>query len=162
MTIFNNRLNGWQPPHCPNGNCLSHNALPDQWVYKSFTHYFRKTDNRRIQRFKCMSCGRTFSTQTFSTTYWQKRADLNELIFDASSNGMANSQIARLVGCAPSTVDRKLATMGRHCLLYLLIMLDAGPPATEVVYDGLETFEFSQFFPYHLNIAVEKSTGVYP
>ncbi len=70
---------------------------------------------------------------------------------------MANSQIARVADCDPSTVDRKIARMGRHCLLFLLIMLKAGKQPEEIVYDGLESFEFSQFFPYHLNIAVDKS-----
>ena len=71
---------------------------------------------------------------------------------------MANSQIARVLGCAPSTVDRKLDRLGRHSLLYLQLLLQAGKPAEEIVYDGLETFEFSQYLPWHLNIAVEKST----
>ena len=71
---------------------------------------------------------------------------------------MANSQIARVVGCCPSTVDRKIDRMGRHCLLYLHAMLQAGNLPEEIVYDGLETFEYSQFFPWHLNIAVEKPT----
>ena len=80
------------------------------------------------------------------------------MIYIQSANGMANSQIARVLGCHPSTVDRKLDRMGRHSLLFLLIMLKAGKLPEEIVYDGLETFEFSQFFPFHLNIAVEKST----
>ncbi len=37
-------------------------------------------------------------------------------------------------------------------------MLKAGKLPDEIVYDGLETFEFSQFHPYYLNIAVEKSS----
>ncbi len=80
------------------------------------------------------------------------------MIFINSDNGMANSQIARALGCNPSTVDRKLDRMGRHCLLYLLMMLQAGKPPQEIVYDGLETFEFSQFHPWHLNLAVDKPT----
>ncbi len=80
------------------------------------------------------------------------------MILTHSANGMANSQIARVLGCHPSTVDRKLDRMGRHCLLYLLIKLRAGKLPDEIVFDGLETFEFSQFHPWHLNIAVEKSS----
>ena len=80
------------------------------------------------------------------------------MILLQSANGMANSQIARTVSCSPSTVDRKLDRMGRHSLLFLLIMLQAGRLPEEIVYDGLETFEFSQYNPWHLNLAVEKST----
>ena len=127
-------------------------------MYKKITPYYRTTDNRHVQRYKCLSCGVTFSTQTFSTTYWQKRPSLNKWIYIHSANGMANSQIARVLGCAPSTVDRKLDRMGRHSLLFLLLLLQVGKPPEEIVYDGLETFEFSQYLPWHLNIAVEKST----
>lgn len=80
------------------------------------------------------------------------------MIYKNSANGMANSQIARVLGCDPSTVDRKLDRMGRHSLLFLLSMLQNGKQPEEIVYDGLETFEFSQFYPWHLNVAVEKST----
>jgi IS30 family transposase len=31
---------------------------------------------------------------------------------------MANRQIARDLRVAPSTIDRQLARLGRHCLLY--------------------------------------------
>jgi len=158
MTSLINPSKNWQPPHCPHVNCKSHGQLPDQWEYYHISPYYRRTDNRNIQRYKCVSCEGTFSTQTFSTTYWQKRPNLDEKIFTHSVNGMANSQIARVLGCAPSTVDRKLARLGRHCLLFLLTMLKAGIQPDEIVYDGLETFEFSQFHPYYLNIAVEKSS----
>ncbi len=158
MTSLIYPTKSWQPPNCPNKNCKHHKRLTGLWDYKKISTYFRATDNRHVQRYKCLSCGVTFSTQTFSTTYWQKRPELDEQIFTHSANGMANSQIARVLGCNPSTVDRKLDRMGRHSLLYLHSMLIAGKPPEEIVYDGLETFEFSQFHPWHLNLAVEKST----
>ncbi|MCP4290515.1 MAG: hypothetical protein GY780_01600 [bacterium] len=37
-------------------------------------------------------------------------------------------------------------------------MLEKGRPAKEIVYDGLESFEYSQYFPFYLNLAVEKSS----
>jgi len=129
-----------------------------QWRYKEFGTYYRGTDNRKVQRYQCLSCNRTFSTQTFSTTYWQKRPDLDALIFSKTVNGMGNRQIARDLGIDPTTVDRKLARIGRHCLLFMFRLLQQAEPATEIVYDGFETFEYSQYYPYHHNIAVEKGT----
>ena len=71
---------------------------------------------------------------------------------------MCNRQIARDLDIDPATVDRKLARLGRHCLLFLMNMIETAKPATEIVYDGLETFEHSQYFPFHHNLAVEKGT----
>jgi len=73
---------------------------------------------------------------------------------------MGNRQIARDLGIDPATVDRKLARIGRHCLLFLVRMFQAAEPATKIVFDGFETFEYSQYFPYHHNIAVEKGTDL--
>jgi hypothetical protein len=73
--------------------------------------------------------------------------------------GMANRQIARDLGVAPSTVDRQLARLGRHCLLYQMRLLERCRPRGAVVVDGFETFEYSQYFPFHHNLAVEAETS---
>jgi hypothetical protein len=72
---------------------------------------------------------------------------------------MANRQIARSLGCAPSTVAHHIARLGRHCLLFQARELKRTTPRGEVVVDGFESFEFSQYFPFHHNVAVEVDTG---
>jgi len=158
MTFLTKPPKNWKPPFCPNGNCPFHHKLTTKWIYKEAGSYLRETDNRKVQRYQCLSCRRTFSTQTFSTTYWQKSPDLDAAIFSKTINGMGNRQIARDLSIEPAIVEHKLARLGRHCLLFLMKMLEQAEPATEIVYDGLETFEYSQHFPYHHNIAVEKRT----
>ncbi len=158
MIYLKNTPKGWQPPFCPNANCKFHHHIQVSWRYKNYGTYTRKSDNRRIQRFKCLSCGRTFSTQTFSTTYWQKRPDVDAMVFSRVVNGMCNRQVARDIGIDHTTVDRKISRLGRHCLLFLSKMAATGPPANQIVYDGFETFELSQYYPVYHNIAVEKGT----
>ena len=72
---------------------------------------------------------------------------------------MANRQIARSLECAPSTVAHQIARLGRHCLLFQARDLPRVSVSGEVVVDGFETFEFSQYFPFHHNVAVEADTG---
>jgi hypothetical protein len=72
---------------------------------------------------------------------------------------MANRQIARSLRCAPSTVAHQIARLGRHCLLYQARDLGRVSVSGEVAVDGFETFEFSQYFPFHHNVAVEVDTG---
>jgi hypothetical protein len=158
MIYLNKTPKGWQPPFCPNGKCKYHHRLPDKWRYKQFGTYLRMTDNRRIQRYRCLSCNRTFSTQTFSTTYWQKKPGLDAKVLTMVVNGMCNRQIARELKVDPVTANRKIERLGRHCLLFLQRMSRDGPPAKEIVFDGFETFELSQFYPFHHNVAVEKDT----
>lgn len=150
---------GWVPPHCPNPKCLYFNVLDKQWPYKRKGCYPRRCPPKRIQRFTCLACGRHFSLQTFSTSYWQKRPELIPWIISMVVGCMGNRQIARALGCSPSTVAHHIARLGRHCLLFQASDLLRVLPVGDVVIDGFESFEFSQYFPFHHNIAVEVDTG---
>jgi transposase-like protein len=156
---MNTQRPGWQPPHCPNPNCKYHNGSTDSWRYKRKGWYTRLVTPRRIQRFTCLHCSRTFSTQTFSTTYWQKLPQLDHKIFLMIVGCMANRQIARTMGVAPSTIDRHVSRLGRHCMLFHARMIDGVPASGTVVIDGFETFELSQYYPFLHNLAVETDTG---
>ncbi len=152
---------GWQPPHCPNPNCKHHNGSTDSWRYKRKGWYTRLARPQRIRRFTCLHCGRNFSTQTFSTTYWQKLPQLDRRIFLMTVGCMANRQIARALDVSPSTVDRHMARLGRHCLLFHAKMTEGVPACGTVAIDGFETFELSQYYPFHHNVAVEVDTGFF-
>ena len=74
---------------------------------------------------------------------------------------MANRQIARDLGVSPSTIDRHVARLGRHCLLFHQQLMEEVEPPTRLVVDGFESFEFSQYFPIHHHVAVEKDTDFF-
>jgi len=64
--------------------------------------------------------------------------------------GSAHRQIARSFGCAPSTVTRLSARLGRHALLLHALALRhlTGRLVEPLAADHFETFEFSQDFPF--------------
>jgi hypothetical protein len=68
---------------------------------------------------------------------------------------MANRQIARDLRVAPSTIDRQLARLGRHCLLYHAGSMQTAQPTQRVAIDGFVTFEHSQYWPFHHHLAIE-------
>ena len=74
---------------------------------------------------------------------------------------MANRQIARALKCAPSTVTHQITRLARHCLLFQARELASATTSADVVIDGFETFEWSQYFPFHHNVAVEADTGYF-
>ncbi|MCP4538341.1 MAG: hypothetical protein GY832_14485 [Chloroflexi bacterium] len=74
---------------------------------------------------------------------------------------MANRQIARDLAVAPETINRHLARLGRHCLLFHALMMHNINPAKEIVIDGFVSFEWSQYFPFHHHTAVEKQTDFF-
>jgi len=119
-----------------------------------YGHYRRQLSPTVIPRFRCGHCRRTFSSQTFSTTYWLRRPDLLPAVFQRLLACSGYRQIAREAGCHPTTVMGLAARLGRHALLYLEHHRPPLPIAEPLVIDGFESFEFSQYHPLHVNLAV--------
>jgi len=156
------RRPGWGPPHCPNSSCKYHKDLPDTapcWRYVRKGFYTRPSDLRRVQRFKCRTCGVSFSSQTFSTSYWQKRPELTKRIFLLSLGCMATRQIARTVKASPQTVSEHIARLARHAMLWQRVQMRGVRAQGPVVIDGLHSYEYSQYHPIEHHVAVEKDTS---
>jgi hypothetical protein len=109
-----------------------------------------------VPRFRCLTCNHTFSRQTFAVSYYRKRPELIRPVAAGLVAGSAHRQIARSLGCAPSTVTRLAARLGRHAMLLLgraLAELD-GCVDEPFVLDHFETFEFTQDYPFGVATAV--------
>lgn len=126
----------------------------DHWPVVRDGRYRRPSDGRTFQRFRCQHCHRRFSTRTFAPDYWLRKRSLFPRIASLATEGPGLRQSARFLRLSHATVGRHLARAGRHCLLLHRRLLRASPPREPIVIDGFETFEFSQFFPFHLNLAV--------
>ena len=115
-----------------------------------------------MQRFKCLVCQRIFSTQTFRTTYWAKRPDLDRAVFELLISCCSNRQIGRHLRCGKSTVLRTAIRLGRHCLRYQVkAFREKGLKVSgDVVFDGFQSFEHSQWHPYWLNVIVHADTDL--
>ncbi len=141
------------PPFCPNPRCDFH-LDSKGWRFKRNGFHNRAFDQRRIQRYRCLRCSRTFSNQTFSTTYWLKRPDLLEPILHGLLSCSGYRQIARAQSVSPSTIELQAARLGRHMLLFHETRRPHGIPKEPIVVDGFETFEYSQYWITHLNTVV--------
>lgn len=141
------------PPFCPRVDCPFHTCR-DGWTWKPHGTYTRRCEPRVIRRFRCGHCRRTFSTQSFSTTYYLKRPELLVATFHRALACSAFRQIAREARCAATTIQRQCDRLGRHALLMLQHRRPRGPVAEPIVLDGFESFAYSQYHPLHLNTAV--------
>ena len=147
------------PPFCPNPNCPFHRGFSPRWRFKRAGFFRRRVPPHRIQRFTCLRCRRSFSSQTFHSTYYLKRPDVLPQLFFKTVGGMANRQLARDLHVAPATVDRQLSRLGRHCLLLHTRLSARARLQGPLVLDGFESFEFSQYHPFHHHLLVEADTG---
>jgi len=147
--------NAFVPPFCPFPDCTAHDPRREKYRYHRHASYLRKSDRRLVPRFRCLECGGTCSQATFSTTYFLKRPELLPLIAAGLQAGSAHRQLARSLGCAPTTVMRQAARLGRHALLLQAHALDQLDSIEEsVVYDDFESFAYSQELPMGIGTTV--------
>ena len=141
------------PPFCPRAHCRFHlSAVGWHWV--RFGSYARQCQPRIIPRFRCRHCRSTFSSQTFSTTYYLKRPELQIPVVHRLLACSGYRQIAREAGCDPTAVMGQAARLGRHSLLTLHHLRPRAALEEPLVVDGFESFAYSQYHPLHLNLAV--------
>jgi transposase-like protein len=157
------RLQRFRPPFCPRRECPDH--LRIRPGYRAHVHgSYTRQRGSAIPRYLCLTCGGTFSRQAFSPTYYLKRPELLVPVAAGLVSGSAHRQIARLFGCAPSTVTRLSYRAGRHFLLLMSAAKQAlrDMQLEPIVLDHFETFEFSQDLPFGIATAVgQQSWFVY-
>jgi transposase-like protein len=146
------RRGGFHPPCCPNPKCPDH-APGAHGHFPRWGRYTRRSDGRSFQVFRCHHCHHIFSTRAFSATYWLRRRDLLRPITALTAEGPALRQIARLLHTTHATVSRHLSRAHRQCALIHHDLLAAATLLEPLVIDGFESYEYSQYFPFHLNLA---------
>jgi len=144
--VQDRRRDRFRPPHCPWPQCADHTLHNRAYAFKREGHYRRKRDpQRRIPRFRCRRCRRTFARDAFATTYGLKRPELLLPVASLLVSGCAHRQIARHLDCAPSTVTRLSVRIGRHAQVFQKLLLARATPIREpIVLDHFETFVRSQ------------------
>ncbi len=114
----------------------------------------RRQAPHRVQRYLCLHCRQSFSTQTFAVTYWLRHSNLLETIFLRVLSCSSYRQIARELKVSPSTIQRQTERLGRHCLLFQQQFRRRAVLREPLVADGFESFEYSQYYPFHFHLAV--------
>jgi transposase-like protein len=141
------RLQDFRPRFCPRRDC-THHVRSEGFRYRKHATYRTKRGSV-VRRFRCLHCRRTFCAKAFSLTYYRKRPELLRPVAAGLQAGSAHRQLARTLGCAPSTVTRISAHLGRHAILLLWRALAAleGRLDESIVLDHFETFELTQDLP---------------
>ena len=148
-----------RPPFCPNPKCSNHHYQAAEaagvfWIRKgSYTTQV----SGEVQRFRCRLCGRGFSERTTSIDYFAKKALDYPEIHRATCASESVSSIARHLGCSVASVVNRQDRLGRNCLAMQARLLEGHRLEEDLVADGFESFDRSQYVPNALNIL-----GVYP
>jgi transposase-like protein len=151
----------FEPSRCPLPDCPSITTGHHRWRFKG--RYRRTCDGRFVQRFLCLECHRTFSTQTFRVDYRLKRPDLVHSLLGPFVSKVTHRQAARVLGCSRKTVAHRLLLLGEHCRRFhfwrLARMQRTRGLRGVFQLDELETFEHSRrLAPVTLPVLVERSS----
>jgi len=148
-------------PHCPNPSCVNfHAPRAGKWYQRYGSHHTEAFGE--VPRFKCTSCGKTFSTQTFHIDYYAKKVIDYEPIIEHLVTASGNLDLYRKLGVSADSVENRIERLCRVVLAIHSALLQALPLQEDFAADGLESFSYSQFFPNHVNlIAGSRSEFIY-
>ena len=145
-------------PFCPYCHSQEKNPSAGPNAVVCFGHFTRKSDQKRLQRFRCVECKRTFSEARFSPCYHQKKRHLNGPLFELLVSGFSQRRSARFLKVNRKTIVRRFVFLGTFAKLALLETNKTHAKAHTVQFDDLETFEHSKCKPLSVIMAVEKDS----
>ena len=149
------------PSFCPNPDCSHHfdesEAYAGHWKHVGSYHTLVVGN---VPRFRCLACGKGFSERTFSVDYYTKRLfDLRE-IHRATSQGESVSSIARHLTVSVESFQNRVERLSRNGLAMHEYLLADLRLTENLVADGFENFDRSQFFPNNINLLVGQKSQI--
>ena len=140
-------------PFCPNPLCDLHLSKPPLGWFTPFGFYSTRTFGL-VPRFRCRSCGKTFSTQSFSLDYYAKRTVNHQDLLrrHASSEGLR--ALSRNLGLSCGTVQNRLDRLARQGIALHALLRRFAAPGEAVCIDGMVSFDVSQFFPNEITLSI--------
>ena len=120
--------------------------------------YLRKSDKKRLRRFKCLECKVSFSETVFSIDYRLRKRDINQGVFTILCSGVSQRRTAYAFSIKPIGIARRVDRFGRCAAHNLDAYRRTRPKVAIVQLDEMESFEHTKCKPLTIPIAVEQGT----
>ena len=139
----------FEPPRCPYVTCPRHTD-PDGRFFTRRGFYRAACRSHPVPRFRCKTCQRSFSRQTFRADFRDRKPHLNTKVIQYLCSGVGFRQSARMVGLTRNSLEakaRKISRNARRLDLNLKGRAAAqthrspGPDTQEIHFDEFETYE---------------------
>lgn len=155
------------PPRCPYDDCPAHEPPRDgdpPFAFVRRGSFVRQGDGRRVQRFRCRTCTRSFSSQSFRLDYRLQRLDTLAPIYAALCSKTTLRKTARNLRVGRSHVVRRLVRLAEHGRSHhehrLAEAVKRGGCGADFQFDELETFEtHRKLKPVTACVLIEEATG---
>ncbi|MBX2839131.1 MAG: transposase [Gammaproteobacteria bacterium] len=120
--------------------------------------YYRADDSRKIQRYLCRKCTRSFSRATLSDAYRQQKRRINHPIKQLLASGMSIRRIAIVHGISKCTVAARIPFLAKQARAEHRRWLELHSPFDAVQFDDLETFEHTKCKPLTVPAVVDEKS----
>ena len=146
------------PPRCPNPLCPAHTE-PKPGFCKRAGSYHPKCRPHPVQRYRCKSCRRSFSRQTFRLDYRDHKPYLNAEVVSRLASGVGLRQTARELPLSLWGLQKKFRKLARHlCALHDNLLAPASVPVAFAL-DEAESFEGNRTIrPVTIAFVIEQQT----
>ena len=142
------------PPRCPNVGCEAHHR-PQKGFFRKSGCYGAACHARPVQRFRCKSCRRSFSLQTFRASRGDRRPECNEPLLRLLVSGVGLRKAAEMLGLDLHSVQRKKRKLGATCEQIHRNLCKQLPEGRAFVLDEEETYERLSIRPLTVPLVVE-------
>jgi transposase-like protein len=135
-----------EPDHDLPAAALPHSDCPSfklgaPFPWRRCGYFARGCDGRLVARFRCLTCGRSFSTQTFRVDYRLRKPRLQHQVLIHFVSKVTLRQSARTLGVTRKTVEHRLRLLGKHLELFHQARMAGKPLEGIFQLDEAETFE---------------------
>ena len=120
--------------------------------------YRRPSDQKKIQRYQCKNCAKSFSDQCHSFDFRLRKRRINQSVFRLLSKGNSQRGCAQILGVHPKTIARRVTRFGSCAKKHLRSFQKKTRNICEVVFDEMESFEHTKLKPLTIPLAVENKT----
>ncbi len=143
----------FHPPFCANQGCEHHDPAKDYSQYIAWGSYQTRTFGT-VPRFRCLLCGKTFSSQTFRVDYYAKRLVDYENLSQRISSCESLSAIGRAIHASTDSVSNRVSRAARQVLALESELQGSRTSNEDLAADGFESFCVSQYFPNHITLLI--------
>lgn len=146
--------------HCPNSRCRGQIAGRETDRNRRIVRngHYETAAHGRVQRYRCLLCGRGFSDQTFSLDYATKRKVSYQSILEFLISCAGIRSIARTLAVSHELIMNRISRLARQSLS---VHADIGQSIRlfePLVADGFESFVASQHTPNNIHLLAGKKS----
>lgn len=140
----------------------SNNFCKNQKLFQKDGFYFRKSDSKKIQRYRCKICGKRTSTAQLSSCFGQKKRTINHLVESLICSKVSYRRAALILSVDKKTIHRKVIFLGiqakRFNDKYLATFYKN--KAINIQFDDLITKEKTKLKPVSITVSTDVESGL--